>query len=397
VSGSLSIDCQRINGTLQRRTSNARASWSERAGLLVTLTTRDGCAGQGEASPLPHYSSDSLEACSFELRRTDLIKRAESALFEARERDPKDVCEALFQHVAQWVPDRLPAARFALETALLDYESTRRGVASRQLLVAALSRRDGTDAPIDTRAHTTDQVLPLAFLLDAEDPDRIEALAEDHFATGARIFKLKVGRPEAWAEELRVLRLLRRRFPACRLRLDANGQLADDPEQLAARLTSLEGLDIEFIEEPVSRAVAFLPTSSPIAIALDEALQRATPDDLSNFHRLGVRHFVFKPMAIGLGTCLTLMRRALDLRSDCVVSHLFGGPIELTCLAHLALGIAEHQGTSLAAGLAPHAGLSIWPPVDLPLHQRGELRPTDRPGLGLPSLKRELDARASSP
>ena len=41
--------------------------WKERGGLLLTLGDAEGGRGQGEASPLPGYSSDTLSGARHEL------------------------------------------------------------------------------------------------------------------------------------------------------------------------------------------------------------------------------------------------------------------------------------------------------------------------------------------
>ncbi len=84
---------------------NARAAWTERTSLLVTLEG----GGVGEAAPLPGYSPDTLEEC-----------RA-----------------ALIEPIRDWraLP---PAARFAVEMALgLDLPGPRRPVARCRLVASA--------------------------------------------------------------------------------------------------------------------------------------------------------------------------------------------------------------------------------------------------------------------
>ena len=48
---------------LEEPVANSRAQWSRREGALVQLLSDAGAMGQGEASPLPHYSPDSLAEC----------------------------------------------------------------------------------------------------------------------------------------------------------------------------------------------------------------------------------------------------------------------------------------------------------------------------------------------
>src|SRR5262245_37167881 len=87
-------------GTLRR---------TERKGLLLELETPDGIHAEGEASPLPGYSSDDLATCHAALSSTDWSSITE----------PESV--AVLEHL----PALPPAARFALETALLEVASRR--------------------------------------------------------------------------------------------------------------------------------------------------------------------------------------------------------------------------------------------------------------------------------
>ena len=65
----------------------------------------------------------------------------------------------------------------------------------------------------------------------------------------------------------------------------------------------------------------------------------------------------------GLSHCLELGRRARALNLGVVVSHSFDGPVALAAAAALALALPA----GIAQGLAPHAGLSAWPPIPLPI------------------------------
>ena len=48
---------------------NARTAWTRREGLLLRLRDEEGRVGQGEASPLPDYSPDTLAGCRAALER----------------------------------------------------------------------------------------------------------------------------------------------------------------------------------------------------------------------------------------------------------------------------------------------------------------------------------------
>jgi o-succinylbenzoate synthase len=333
----MKVSLRRFSGSTNRGGSgakNAQRAWPSRYGLLVEL--RAGSSrGLGEASPLPGYSSDTLAEAETALRSLDV-----SALERAV--DVEDIGEAL-KSVAELLPRRQPAARMALETAALDLRGQQRGVSAPALL--------GAD-PGDARA--------LAWLVDAPGTLMLEAILRAQRA-GYGHFKIKMGGAGHLEAELAGVRELRQAIGAGpRLRLDANQGWSE--AQAAAACSMLEALDIEFIEEPCS-GLARLPTRIPVA--LDESLQDLDPADLEALALTsGAGVVVLKPMILGgLSRCLELGRRARALNLGVVVSHSFDGPVALAAAAALALALPA----GIAQGLAPHAGLTAWPPIPLPI------------------------------
>ena len=60
-----------VTGTLGADASNASRAWRERRGLLLEICDREGRIGQGEASPLPGFSSDTLAEARADLLGVD--------------------------------------------------------------------------------------------------------------------------------------------------------------------------------------------------------------------------------------------------------------------------------------------------------------------------------------
>lgn len=348
-----------VTGNLGGETSNASMEWRERRGLLLELTDQEGRVGQGEASPLPGFSSDTLDECLTQLRRVDwsrlpdlasgdgLADRLEAALAEARL--------------------QAAAARFAAETALLDLCGQASGLPVHRLLSATGQGRAGAAPPPG---------VPLAALLTGD----VMASAEEWVAEGYGWLKVKVGR--APAEELVVLGALRATLgDAIGLRADANGSL--DPGTVRGWLRAAADLGLEFVEEPLplARLPDVLP--SPVPIAIDESVEAGDEAGLAAALGYGCRYVVLKPGYHGGALrCLRLAAEARRGGALAVISHLFDGPVALAAAAELALALSPGP----AAGLAPHTGLSVWPDVELPAHGQAEIRSHDRPGLGLPRL-----------
>src|SRR5205814_6820825 len=98
--------------------------WRRRDGLVLRLVDDDGRVGRGEASPLPGYSPDDRDACAASLAAVDVAALAIGG---------GDLLEGVRAAVAR-IDARLPAARFAVETALLDLAAQRLGTAPHRLL-----------------------------------------------------------------------------------------------------------------------------------------------------------------------------------------------------------------------------------------------------------------------
>ncbi len=312
--------------------ANAKLRWTERGGAL--LEVNDGrFTGYGEATPLPGHSSESLEQAVQELGSLRPGAIAEEPPFEAgRQNALLDWLHALSR------PLETPSARFALETALLDYWARRLGVPLWQLLVPR---------PVSELIHTSAVLDPLA--ADAEER------AEQLVSAGVSTLKLKLGRD--LERELHLTACLRRRWAAekVHLRLDVNRAWSTHEAVQNAERFSM--LDVELIEEPCPAPWPDASSSSSSPWAADESLSGVAP---SAPWPSGVEPslLVLKPMLLGgFSACLAWAARAQAAGKRVIISHLFDGPVALAATTHLAFAV---QSPELAAGLGPHAGLEAW-------------------------------------
>jgi o-succinylbenzoate synthase len=340
-----------VAGALESGVRSAAGEWNERRALLLTLESDGGVLGRGEAAPLPGYSPDLLEACHEALAAL----RPEALGDVEREPDALQMLARGLEHV----PLSLPAARFALETALLDLAGKLRGVPAWRLL-----------------GEPEAASLPLAALIGAAGDRRLEQRAEHALERGISTLKVKLGvhSPEL---ELAALGRLRAALPAAvKLRLDANQSLS------VARLPVLAAFSPEFVEEPLPSRELWELSGSPVALALDESLQGADERELRELLSLpALSAVVLKPMALGgIVRCLTLGRAARERGLGVVVSHLFDGPIGLAAAALVAL----HAGSpERAMGLDRHAGLALWSGLDVPALTPASVRSWTEPGFGV--------------
>jgi L-Ala-D/L-Glu epimerase len=348
-----------FGGRLDRTLVGSQRAWMERRGLLLEIEDELGHVGLGEASPLPGYSPDDEPSCRKALERS-------SAQWPRQwPEQPARALGALRQLTSSM--SATPAARCAVETAVLDLLAHRLGTPLWQLLAQAAG------LPVAWSR------LRMAALIHASDGEKMDHELSVAMEQGYAAVKLKVGGTTLEQDQMRIARVLERLGEHVRLRLDANG--AWSPALARHALAELAGPRLEYVEEPVAqgRWAELGPTS--VMLAADETLQgRSAPVSLVELRGFGVGIVVVKPMSLGLLGSLELALQARSTGMGVVVSHLLDGPVSWAGSIALALALGGHE---LAHGLAPHSGLTAWP-ASRPLAVEGrELVATDAPGLGL--------------
>jgi o-succinylbenzoate synthase len=330
---------------LRRDWLSARGGFQRRRGWLVCAET-DGAIGYGDCAPIAAAGTEDPET-------------AESALLDACDCAPgRSVGEILGMLDNEFAAT--PAARFALECALLDLLSQAEGVPLRRLLAC--------HAP---DAVPVNGILGALATLTAAD---LQQAAE----AGFQVVKLKVGVEEP-ASEIARLTALAPVVPAdMRLRLDANG--AWGFEDACRILDRLAELPIESLEEPLRipnpRRLRALQERAAFPLARDESLAGLTADEDPG--GLGVRRIVIKPAVVGgLRSALDLSRRAATAGIEVVVTGVVESAAGLWPTAQLAAA----TGSRLPHGLAT----ADWLAEDLgapPQLNGGYLSLSDRPGSG---------------
>ena len=337
---------------LTRPAQNARHGWTERDACLVTLTGDSGRQGRGEASPLPGFSPDRLDDCaaalgSLELRGVpESLAVGQSALAELGRASAR-------------LPAELPAARAALECALLDLWSQN-------------AERPAWSLLSDARVPAPRRVAALLM----GDPEQALPQAQLAYARGVRCFKFKIGRPGAIERELSAVVALRRALgPDVQLRLDANQSLS--VTQARAHLPRFAEQDLEYIEEPCAPRALCELRDLALPLACDESLL------LGELPAFPVRALILKPSLLGgLSVCAAWAERALGVGAELVVSHAFEGPRGLALSAVIALCWGSER---FAHGLdLDGARLN---PSAIPYFSNAQLEPWSAPGLGTSELE----------
>jgi L-alanine-DL-glutamate epimerase-like enolase superfamily enzyme len=346
---------------------------TERASVLLEVRTDRNTIGLGEAAPLPGMSIDTLDDAEralaafarhtpFDVRTRDM--RTGDAP-HADSLDPRMPFEITDRDAAQAFATSPPAARFAIETAILDALGREHRVSIATLL-----------APLVGTSHGA---VPLAAVVD--DPEAARAA----FASGIRCLKVKLtatddpGRASAIAAAA----------PEARLRIDANRTWPHS--EVVGRLAALAHLPIDYVEEPCREAHRLLAGPLPLRVALDESLLEMTSIEIETaLHSPMLAALVLKPTLLGgFSVVLPLASRARRAGVAAIVSHTLEGPIGTAACAELALAL----GGDDPVGLAPHAALAGWS-VDVPQLAADHVRASAAPGLGFADLDLDGVARA---
>lgn len=325
---------------------SGQGHFHERWGWLVRISDTAGREGYGDAAPLPAAGTESPT-------ETERQLRAWLPLLSGRATG-----EALAGLPAATAT---PAARCAVETALLDLTAQRSGVPLARWLNPA--------------APSTVQVAANLGDLDGA-PNRLATA----LARGFTVLKVKVGlMPAAVAVEIAQIKRLAAQLPTgVMLRLDANRSW--DLTAARAMLTACADLPVEMIEEPLRRdlldQLAGLQHETAIPLALDESLADDDPHAL--LAAAPTRRVMLKPTL--LGGPLAAWHLALAARSA-GVEPLVTTAVESAAGVWAAAQLAAALATPLAHGL----DTSAWLAEDNgapPVVAHGRLSLPDRPGLG---------------
>jgi len=300
---------------------SARGIFTHRAGWLVRLESDSGLAGHGDCAPLPEAGSETPESALAYLQiQLPLLHGGE----------PQAA-------LADLGGTHAPAARCALETALLDLAAQQAGVALAHCLNPC--------APSAVRVNA---------VLGAMD-DAVSARARAALEAGFSVLKLKVGLTAPDIELAALHHLAGGLPPGAVLRLDANG--AWRLNQAQRFIEQLDGLPVESLEEPLARpniaGLRYLQALAPFPLAVDESLARLGADAL--LASAAVRRLVLKPMALGgVRPAYALARRAAEAGMECVATSTVDSMVGVAAAMHLAAALDNElaHGVATASWLA---------------------------------------------
>ena len=324
--------------------------------VVVRLTAEDGRVGLGAASPEPHVTGETREACRAALR--------DEGLQWLVGRDVREL-PRLARELAGAMPDA-PAARAAVDIALHDLYGQALGLPLADVLGRA---HDKLSTSITIGIKTMAETL---------------AEAEEYVGRGFTTLKVKVGR--ALEEDVeRLVRLREKVGPDVRIRADAN-QGYSRQETLRFFQATAE-LELEFVEQPVAAAaVADLR-------AMPEAIRRRIAADESLLDEKDALALCAPPQAVGIFNIKLMkcggIRPALRIAA---VAEAAGIELMWGCMDESRISIAGALHTAFASPATRY--LDLDGSLDLARDvveggftiRDGVMRTAEAPGLGLVSL-----------
>jgi L-Ala-D/L-Glu epimerase / N-acetyl-D-glutamate racemase len=324
--------------------------------VILEIRTASGRRGLGAASPGPDVTGETLEMCRASLAPEELgwlIGR------DARE------AQALSRELQLRMP-ATPAARAAVDMALHDLFAQHLELP----LVDVLGR-----------AHSE---LPTSITIGIRGIDEALAEAHEYLGRGFTILKVKTGN-ELEEDLERLSRIREAAGPAIRIRADANQGYT--LEETIRFLEETAPLDLEFVEQPMN-AGAFdvlrqLPEASKERIAADESLL----GDADAFS------LAAPPRACGIFNIKLMkcggIRAALRIAA---IAETAGIDLMWGCMDESRISIAAALHAAFASPATKYLDLDgsldlARDVVEGGFHlERGQMRLTDAPGLGVKPL-----------
>jgi o-succinylbenzoate synthase len=329
---------------LARPLATAAGTIDRREGDLVRIDI-GGVAGVGEATPLPGWT-ESLADCRAAL---DAVAAADpgAALLDAAAAAPCDPLAAAPSTVTAPLDDA-PAARHAVESAVLDAVGRRDG----RSLAALLADDPAANVPVNATVGDADAEKTVAGAIDA-------------VRAGFDCLKVKVGVGDLDRDVTRLRSVRAAVGSEVALRADANG--AWDRETAREAVDALTSLDLAYLEQPLAAddlsGHANL-RGRGVDVALDESLAAAGVADTLDAGAADV--LILKPMALGgPARAHAAARRARRAGVDPVVTTTVDAAPARTAAVHVASAIPDVRPCGLATGGALDADVAPDPaPVE---------------------------------
>jgi L-alanine-DL-glutamate epimerase-like enolase superfamily enzyme len=320
--------------------------------VFVRITLSDATCGYGEAAPFPEVGGEDRTTCL----------NALSGLAPALIGQSIQQYRAQASHMAQAAPLQ-PAARCALETALLDAFCRSATIPSWQLWGGAA-----------VRPRDTDITIPIA------TQDKTLSLARGWYERGFRLFKMKVGKDVEG--DIRRLEALHHALPGISFIGDGNqGFSREECLAFAKGVRQFGGMMI-LLEQPVVRddldSMAAIRRETGIPVAADESVRSL--DDARKVVEQGAADYInIKIMKTGVLEAADIAAFTLRSGLKLMIGGMLESRIAMGCSFSLVLGMKGFDVLDLDTPLL----LSTDPIQGGYRYDGPTLHPWTEPGLGM--------------
>jgi L-Ala-D/L-Glu epimerase / N-acetyl-D-glutamate racemase len=320
--------------------------------VFVRITLTNGTQGYGEAAPFPEVGGESRTSCLATLAQLGPALLGSSAT----------QFTVAAKHLQELAP-RQPAARCALESALIDAHS-------RALNLPMWKLWGG----LDVRERETDITIPIC------GRDKTLALARSWYAKGFRLFKMKVGHDVD--EDIRRLEAVHRELPAIAFIGDGNQGFSREECLAFAKGVTRFGGRMLLLEQPVVRddleGLAAIRRDSGIPVAADESVRSLAEAQLV-VERGAADYINIKIMKTGVVEARDIALFTLASGLKLMVGGMVETRIAMGCSFSLVLGMKGFEVLDLDTPL-----LLREDPVTSGYRYHGpQLQPWSEPGLAL--------------
>lgn len=280
--------------------------------VFVRITLSDGTCGYGEAAPFPEVGGEDRGSC------LSALEQLGSTLIGKAAKDYR----TLARHMAELSPLQ-PAARCALETALLDAHCRAVQLPMWQFWGGA-----------DVRVRETDITIPITTL------EHTVSLARRWYEKGFRLFKMKVGKDVT--TDIHRLKAVHEALPNVTFIGDGNQGFSRTACLSFARGVKRFGGVMLLLEQPVIRddldSMAALRQETGIPIAADESVRSI--DDARQVIEHGAADYInIKIMKTGVLEAVDIASFTLRSGLKLMIGGMVESRIAMGCSLSLVLGM----------------------------------------------------------
>ena len=283
---------------------------AENVGVRVTLS--NGVQGYGEAAPFPEVGGETRASC------LATLKQLSPTLLKQSVQDYRALAKAMATEAPAY-----PAARCALETAILDAHGRAMHIPLWQLWGGA-----------DVRPRNTDITIPLT------TQEKTVALARHWYDQGFRLFKMKVG--QQVDGDIRRLEAVHRALPGIAFIGDGNQGFSREDCLSFARGVRQFGGTLALLEQPVVRedldSMNAIRQETGIPVAADEAV-RSLADAREVVAKQAADYINIKIMKTGVVEAAEIAAYTLTSGLKLMVGGMVETRIAMGCSFSLVLGM----------------------------------------------------------